>query len=41
MAAVLEGGARNLCAVRCVNNAKNPAQVLKRMMDGIPAITGR
>lgn len=35
---VLHAGARNVCAVRCINNAENPAGVLRQMADGLAPV---
>ena len=40
LAAVLEHGARNICAVRCVNRAQDPGAVIKEMVRMI-AVFGR
>ena len=32
---VLRSGARNLCAVRCINNAENPADILRQVIHAI------
>jgi thiamine-phosphate pyrophosphorylase len=40
-AEVLEAGARNICAVRCINQSHDPERELKRMLETVEEKSGR